>query len=49
MVKEVNSKMIRVSNEVHKGLIRLSSNKLETFSDVILKLIDYYDKGHSQK
>jgi len=41
-------KTIRVTNEAHKALIRLSTSKVETFSDVIMKLVDYYDKGHSK-
>jgi predicted CopG family antitoxin len=40
---------IKITDEVHKMLIDLSSSKTETFSDVILKLGDYYRKGHPKK
>ena len=42
-------KMVKISTEVHKTLKDLSTNKDETFSDIIAKLADYYKKGHPKK
>jgi chromosomal replication initiation ATPase DnaA len=34
---------------IHKTLKDLSTNKDETFSDIIAKLADYYKKGRPKK
>jgi galactose-1-phosphate uridylyltransferase len=41
--------ILGLSAEVHKTLKDLSTNKDETFSDIIAKLADYYKKGHPKK
>jgi hypothetical protein len=37
-------KTIRITPEAHKMLIELSSSKVETFSDVIIKLGEHYKR-----
>jgi hypothetical protein len=39
---------IKITDEVHKQLMEVGG-KSETFSDVILRLLDYYKKGHPKK
>jgi predicted CopG family antitoxin len=42
-------KTVKISKEAHKALADLSTNKYETFSDIIIKVTDYYKKGHPKK
>ena len=37
-------KTIRITSEAHNMLIELSSSKIETFSDIIMKIGEHYKK-----
>jgi hypothetical protein len=41
-------KTIKITDEAHKALIELGG-KSETFADVIMKLVEYYKKGHPKR